>query len=115
MLDTEFTHRIPIEYTDVLFYHVIAHHFEGMQSGNILFAIEPDTVEQIFEEYHDMFVQFHGEGWPLHYTTSNDLFVQLQARQIRAFRIVPSYGGTGWIWAERMEKHARPSRRMLEP
>jgi hypothetical protein len=101
-LHTEFLHLETIEYTDVLFSHVIAHYFENVRAGNILYDIQAGTMEQCYTLYEDIFTRLTNEAWPIPYTDTTDLFQRAKLMPGTIFFLTSSYGLSGWIWAETM-------------
>jgi hypothetical protein len=112
-LYTEFQDRPPVEYTDIVFVGVVAHHFESELPNSILFDVEETDLERTYEDTRDLFERLNNYGWPCAYTTIDDLFATLKAKQIKAFAISSSYGLDGWIWAEQMTKVQRDSRKVF--
>ena len=49
ILYTEFLDRPPVEYTDIVFTGVVAHHFESELSNSILFDVEETDLERTYE------------------------------------------------------------------
>jgi hypothetical protein len=111
ILNTVFRDREPIEYTDVIFHEVLAHHFEHVLQSNILFDVEEIDVANFVQENAELFARSWQHGWPpLEY--SGDL-VQLinsiRAASVRAFAVSSSYGLAGWVLARTSQRVARGS------
>lgn len=111
ILYTEFLDSPPVEYTDVVFAGVVAHHFESELPNSILFDIEQTDLERTYTDDQELFERLKNYGWPFMYTTLDELFVSLKAKQIKAFTISASYGLDGWVWAEQMSKIRRAERK----
>src|SRR5439155_16532339 len=86
-LYTEFLDSPPAEYTNVVFTGVVAHHFESELPNSILFDIEETDLERTYIDDQELFERLKNYGWPYIYTTSDELFVTLKAKQIKAFTI----------------------------
>jgi hypothetical protein len=110
-LYTEFLDRLPIEYTDIVFTGVVAHHFENELPNSILFDVEEADLGRVYEDDQELFERLKNYGWPPYaYTTVDELVATLKAEQIKAFAISASYGLDGWVWAKQMTKVRRDSR-----
>jgi hypothetical protein len=112
-LYTEFLDRPPVEYTDIVFTGVVAHHFESELPNGILFDVEETDLERTYEDDQELFERLKTYGWPCTYTTADDLVATLKAKHIKAFAISSSYGLDGWVWAEQMTKVQRDSRKQF--
>ena len=111
-LYTECLDRPPIEYTDIVFTGVVAHHFENELPNTILFDLEETDLARIYESEQELFERLKNYGWPPYaYTTVEELVAALKAKQIKAFAISASYGLDGWVWAKQMTKVQRDSRK----
>ncbi len=104
-LRTEYHDQEPPERTDVLFSGVLAYHFEHALMDAILFDIEEAPLEQVYEEYAEVFRSGKNYGWPIaSYSGPEDLLERLRAQGVRAFVVSSSYGMSGFVLAEAMEK-----------
>jgi hypothetical protein len=107
VLHTSFAERELHEFTDVVFSGVVAHYFEHVLQGNILFAIDEADIESIVTEYADLFEKSWRYGWPLQsveYKGDVDFLVGwLRQHSVRAFKIDSSYGISGWVLATNYE------------
>ena len=101
ILYTEFTHGTSKEYTDVVFTGVVAHHFEDVLAGNVLFQVEVVEVERIIKGWSDLFAERKNYGWPddLDYDGPDALIGMLRQREIKGFEVAGSYGLHGWVLA----------------
>jgi hypothetical protein len=112
VLYTEFSGQAGMEYTDVVFDGVVAHHFERVLKGNILFDIEEVEPEAIVKQWAELFALQKSYGWPgIDYTEPEQLIGILKQRGVKGFDIGSSYGMSGWVLAETMELSERPTRR----
>ncbi|HEX8524538.1 MAG TPA: hypothetical protein VF669_19945 [Tepidisphaeraceae bacterium] len=101
VLHTAFTEREPWEFTDVVFRDVVAHHFEHVLPGNILFDVEETDVAALVRENERLLSESWRWGWPpVPYDGDlNALVVGLNASGVRAYAVRSSYGLSGWVFA----------------
>ena len=109
VLHTAFRDRAPIEYTDIVFGDVLAHHFEHVLAGNILFDIEESDIATLVQDNKDLFADSWRYGWPpVEYNGDlNRLAYALRAISTRAFTIESSYGLSGWVLATTCDRVSR--------
>ena len=111
VLHTEYRDGGAEEYTDVLFDGVIAHHFDDVLDGNILFDIEEEDPQKIVMDWADLFAHRKTYGWPkVQYADPQELVAILRRDGVRAYEIGSSYGLTGRVLAAKLDLLARPSR-----
>jgi len=104
-LRTEFRDRSPVEYTDVIFRGVEAYHLHGDNFQNIVFDITETSVEDILTEDSERFEEGRNYGWPGMWNDSETAMrAYLLERGVRGFSISSSFGMSGWIIAESMER-----------
>jgi hypothetical protein len=109
VLHTSFRDREPHEFTDVIFSGVVAHFFEHVLPGNILFGIEERDAKSLVEQHAELFKESWRYDWP-QVDYQGDLSVLenwLRDNSIRAFGIHSSYGLSGWVFAESSELVSR--------
>jgi hypothetical protein len=71
----------------------------------ILFDIEEAPLEQVYEEHAEVFHGGKNYAWSIaSYSGPEDLLAQLRARRVRAFVVSSSWGMSGFVLAEVMEK-----------
>ena len=101
ILYTQFMDGAKQEYTDVIFDGVVAHHFQDVPAGNILFQVEEVDVEDIVRGWSDLFADRKNYGWPndIDYDGTEQLLTTLRQRGARGFEISSSYGLHGWVLA----------------
>jgi hypothetical protein len=116
VLHTEFRDGGVEEFTDVIFSGVVAHHFQDVLTGNILFGIDEMDVEQIVQSWGELFSEGTRHGWPdvIKYDNPADLVAMLRERGVKAFEISSSFGLRGFVLATAMELRAREGKIMLE-
>ena len=114
-LHTLYRHITPHEYTDVVFCDVVAHYFEHVLSGNILFDVCDVTPDAIVDRFAGLFVSSWRFGWPtLEYRGDLDLLKSLlRENGVKGFDIESSYGMTGWVLCKSCEHRSRDARREL--
>ena len=98
-----------VEYTDVVVDGVLAHHFETVFSGNILFSIDEVDVARLVSDASHVLARGKPYGLPegVPYNDPSELPALLAARGVGAFEISSSHGLTGWVLAETMTLRAR--------
>ncbi len=111
-LHTVYHDRDPAEFTDIVFREVVAHSFEHVLPGNIVFDVEEVEVPSIIEEHSELFQDSWKWGWPpIEYRGDlNVLAAKLKQQQTRAYLIGSSYGLSGWVFADSCERVARESK-----
>jgi hypothetical protein len=111
-LHTEFRDREPHEFTDVVFVGLVAHFFENVLEGNILFDVEEIEAGMIVDDDAELFTRSWRYSWPgIEY--KGDLVAlkaELTAMSIRGFQISSSYGVSGWVLSQRCERISRELR-----
>lgn len=115
VLHTAFRNHEPSEFTDVVFREVIAHHFEHVLPGNILFDIEEPDVAEFVQRNAEVFADSWRFGWPP-VTYGGDLSrltEALKSASVRAYLIGSSYGLSGWVLAGSCQRVRRDGRENL--
>src|SRR5262245_26150291 len=109
VLHTAFRDHEPQEFTDVIFREVIAHHFEHVLSGNILFDVELYDVAALVRENEQLLADSWRYGWPpVEYDGDLDALVEaLRAASVQAHLVRSSYGLSGWILAGSCDRVSR--------
>lgn len=109
VLHTAYRDREPQELTDIVFCDVVAHHFEHVLPGNILFEVEEADVATVVKDNAQLLADSWRYGWPpLNYRGDLDALVDLLgASSVRAFSIGSSYGLSGWVLANSCERVSR--------
>jgi hypothetical protein len=105
----------PSEFTDVVFHDVVAHCFDCVLAGNILFDIVEVDIETLVRDNGDLFETSWRYGWPpVEY--DGDLIVLVSALisgSVRGYSISSSYGLSGWVLAGSCERLSRGKRAMV--
>lgn len=108
---TEYRYGGAEEFTDVTFTGVVAHHFECVLPGNILFDITEVEPAEIVNGSAELFARRKDDGWPaIEYREPQELALILKQQGIKGFEISSSYGLSGWVLAARMEVAERAAR-----
>ena len=109
VLHTVFRDQEPHEYTDVVFRGVVAHQFERVLDGNILFDIDDLDVATFVRENGALFADSWRYGWPpVDYNGDmNKLVDAFNAASARAYTIQSSYGLSGWVVAAGCDRVSR--------
>jgi hypothetical protein len=114
-LYTEYFDGNKHELTDVIFAGVVAHHFENVLSGNVLFDVEEVATKVLISENAELLLESWRYGWPpVEYDGNLDLLeAALQAASIRAFAIRSSHGLSGWVLAASCVRTPRAKKAQL--
>lgn len=102
-MHTEHHGSTPHEYTDIVFYDVLAHLFETELSDSILFDIEKYEINQFLKDNNELLLKKKNYGWPMDYRAIEELEEWLMKEQYSYYVISASYGLSGWVLARRME------------
>ncbi len=86
---------IVIEFIDVL-----THVFETQLQGNIILDINTLEVDRFIKHNKEVLEKQKNYGWPIHYTTTEDLLEYLQHERYNYYVISASFGLNGWIIAK---------------
>jgi hypothetical protein len=96
VLHTEYLDGEAREFTDAVFSGVLAHQFQCVLPGSILFDVTEVEPEEIFRSEAALFERWKGHGWPgVDYADEADLVRTLRSRGLRGFVIASSYGPEG--------------------
>src|SRR3954467_3700113 len=98
VLHTAYRDREPQEFTDVVFRDVVAHRFEHVLPGNILFDVEEADVAAVVRENAGLLTDSWRHGWPpVEYRGDLAALVEaLRGASVRADTIGSAYGPSGW-------------------
>ena len=101
VLHTVFRDREPHEFTDLVFRDVVAHHFEHVLPGNILFGVDEVDVASVVSRDRRLLSDSWRYGWPpVPYDGDLEILTEtLKASAVRAYEISSSYGLSGWVLA----------------
>ena len=117
VLHTEYREAGEPEFTDVVFTGVLAHHFEDVMRGNILFDVNEIDVADVVARWAAVFSARKHYGWPeaIEYSEPQELPELLRQRNLKAYEIHSSYGLGGWVLAEAVEFRERSAPCSTEP
>jgi hypothetical protein len=109
VLHTAFRDREPHEFTDIVFRDVVAHHFEHVLPGSIVFDVEESDLAALVRDNASLLADSWRYGWPpVEYGGDlSALESALKAASVRAFSIGSSYGLSGWVLAASCERVTR--------
>ena len=108
VLHTEFLDGA--EYTDVVFFGVLAHDFRGVLPGNIVFDVREVDLQELYAAHQDTFEREKPHGWPVQYADGAELVDKLKERGLRGYLVDSSYGLDGWVLAAGVEYIERAAR-----
>jgi hypothetical protein len=114
-LHTVYNEDSPHKYTDIVFRGVVAHRFEHILSGNILFDITEVLSDTIVDRDAILFAESWRYGWPP-FEYDGDLNVlksQLRAAGVLGFEVESSYGLSGWVLCTLSERLQRDDRAQI--
>ncbi|WP_327195502.1 hypothetical protein [Paenibacillus alvei] len=103
VLYTEYENSNIIENTKIYFYDVLAHFFETQLPGSIIFDIDNYDIHHFIEDNKEILEEQKNYGWPMDYSTINELEEKLMREQYEYFAISSSYGLNGWVLAKKYE------------
>jgi hypothetical protein len=88
---------------------VVAHRFEHVLPGNVLFDVEDANVAAVVHENERLFADSWRYGWPpVEYRGDLGALVDaLCASEVHAYAICSSYGLSGWVLARSCERVSR--------
>ena len=109
ILHTSYRNAEPHEFTDAVFTDVVAHYFEYVLPGNILFAIEEVDLDAVLVENSELFENSWRYGWPNQdYKGDLDRLANwLRGHSVKGFKLQSSYGLSGWVLAREYELRER--------
>jgi len=103
VLFSEYHDEERCEYTDVVFSDVVAHWFDHVLPGNVLFGIYDWDLDQLVQHEWERFDAGRARGWPpLEFADQAELLAALRDERCKAFNVDSSYGMTGWVVARAM-------------
>jgi hypothetical protein len=103
--------RPETQHVDVVFEGVVAHHFENVLSGNIIFDVKETSPRVVVESYAWLFDRLANYGYPdigARWNGRDELISLLEARGSRGFEIDSSYGAWGFVLANSISLRPRP-------
>ena len=90
---------------DVMFRGLAAYHFEGDCLQNIVFGVEEVPVQHVVGDGVAFLKRFQQTGWPRGWNPERESPVEFLSRPgLKIYELHCSYGMTGWIAAESMER-----------
>lgn len=81
----------------------LAHYFNHVMAGSILFGIEEVDLNTFFAENREEFESHKQYAWPIGYDDVNELEQYLQVNNYKCYIIFASLGLSGYVFAEKFE------------
>ncbi|MFJ7886671.1 hypothetical protein ACIQYL_01115 [Lysinibacillus xylanilyticus] len=97
LLDIE---TVADEIVTVTFGNYLAHYFDHVMAGSILFDIEEIDLNTFFEENKEQFESHKLYAWPIWYDDTNELEQFLQKNNYKCYVISASLGLSGYVFAK---------------
>jgi len=92
-------------FIDLVFHGVVAYHFEGDCLANIVSEVIEVPAERVVGDGAAFLQRFQQTGWPRGWNSQRESPSQFLSRPgLKVFELNCSYGMTGWIAAESLEK-----------
>lgn len=85
------------------FVGTIAHQFSDEIPYSIILDLDELDIKHFFSSNKDLLEEKKNSGWPLMYSSVEELEKMIQESDIRYYVLYSSYGMTGWVLAERVE------------
>lgn len=85
------------------FVGAIAHQFSDEIPYSIILDLDELDIKHFFSSNKDLLEEKKNSGWPLMYSSVEELEKMIQESDIRYYVLYSSYGMTGWVLAERVE------------
>ncbi len=99
-----------------MFVGVVAHRFEHVLPGNILFDVNEIETDALVHENRALFEASWRYGWPpIEYDGDLEILTRaLKSAGVRAYSIGSSYGLSGWVLAGGCERVLRKEQARTE-
>lgn len=85
------------------FVGAVAHQFSDEIPYSIILDLDELDMKHFFSSNKDLLEEKKNSGWPLMYSSVEELEEMLQENDSRYYVLYSSYGMTGWVLAERVE------------
>ncbi|WP_430606351.1 hypothetical protein IGJ55_002043 [Enterococcus sp. AZ170] len=85
------------------FVGAIAHQFSDEIPYSIILDLDELDIKYFFSSNKDLLEEKKNSGWPLMYSSVEELEKMLQESDIRYYVLYSSYGMTGWVLAEKVK------------
>lgn len=85
------------------FVGAIAHQFSDEIPYSIILDLDELDIKYFFSSNKDLLEEKKNSGWPLMYSSVEELEKMLQESDIRYYVLYSSYGMTGWVLAEQVK------------
>lgn len=91
------------EIVTVTFVNYLAHYFDHVMAGSILFDIEEVDLNKFIVENREQFESYKSYAWPIWYDDTNDLVKYLQKNNYKCYVIFASLGLNGYAFAKTLK------------
>ncbi|WP_432360744.1 hypothetical protein [Sporosarcina sp. UB5] len=91
------------EIVTVRFENYLAHYFDYVMAGSILFDIEEVDLNRFFVENREELESRKSFDWPIRYNDTNDLVKYLQKNNYKCYVIFASLGLNGYAFAKTLK------------
>jgi len=88
------------EIVTVTFKNYLAHHFDHVMEGSILFDIEEKNLKPFFVDNQEQFELHKLYAWPIWFKDTNELEQYLQKNSYKCYIISSSLGLSGFVFAK---------------
>ncbi|MEK5038648.1 hypothetical protein [Sporosarcina sp. FSL K6-3457] len=78
----------------------LAHYFDHVMAGSILFDIEEVDLTTFFVGHREQFEVYKSYAWPVWYDNTDELEKYLQENNYKSYVIISSLGLNGYVFAE---------------
>lgn len=85
------------------FVDTIAHQFSDEIPYSIILDLEELDMKYFFSRNNDLLEEKKNSGWPLMYSSVEELEVMIDESNIRYYVLYSSYGMTGWVLAKKVQ------------
>ncbi|MCM3711462.1 hypothetical protein [Sporosarcina luteola] len=91
------------EIVTVTFENYLAHYFDHVMAGSILFDIEEVDLKRFIVENREELESRKSFDWPIRYNDTNDLEKYLQKNNYKCYLIFASLGLSGYTFAKTLK------------
>ena len=113
ILHTEYYEGEDPEYTDVVFVNAIAHFFEHIWKGNILYGIEEFNPIDFYNDYESRLRFEHKYGFPISIESADIFSSEMHDKNLKTYIIDSSYGMSGWVICLKIKLRAKANKEPL--
>lgn len=88
------------EIVTVTFENYLAHNFQHVMAGSIIFDIDEADLKTFFVENREQFDNYKPYHWPIGYSNTTELEQDLQKENYKCYIIFASLGLSGYVFAK---------------